>query len=139
MITIRPEEKHHPAKYTRRSHFSHYYEKWPQNISPIIFKNIQGILLADVVFMHGHVIRWGNDVAMGVSFLVCFITGMFKFTFFMRLSGLTTRVLPIAQMSNLHDWSGLALGIFVAVHLVLNRIWIMMMTRKILSGEKMKP
>jgi hypothetical protein len=89
--------------------------------------------------MNIQVIRWGNDVAMGVSFLVCFITGMFKFTFFMRLSGLTTLVLPIAQMSNIHDWSGLALGLFVAVHLVLNRAWIMTMTRKILAGEKMNP
>jgi hypothetical protein len=92
-----------------------------------------------MVVMNIQVIRWGNDVAMGVSFLVCFITGMFKFTFFMRLFGLTTLVLPIAQMSNLHDWSGLALGLFVAVHLVLNRAWIMTMTRKILSGEKMTP
>jgi cytochrome b subunit of formate dehydrogenase len=92
-----------------------------------------------MVVMNIPVIRWGNDLAMGVSFLVCFITGMFKFTVFMRLSGLTTLVLPIAQMSNLHDWSGIALGFFVAVHLVLNRTWIMTMTRKILAGEKIKP
>jgi hypothetical protein len=90
-----------------------------------------------MVAMNRQVIRWGVDLAMGVSFLVSFITGMFKFTFFMRLSGLTSLVLPIAQMSNIHDWSGLALGFFVAVHLVLNRAWIITMTKKILAGEKM--
>jgi len=90
-----------------------------------------------MVAMNRQVIRWGVDLAMGVSFLVSFITGMFKFTFFMRLSGLTSIVLPIAQMSNIHDWSGLALGFFVAVHLVLNRAWIITMTKKILAGEKM--
>ena len=89
--------------------------------------------------MNIQVVRWGNDVAMGVSFLVCFITGMFKFTFFMRLFDLTSLVLPIALMSKIHDWSGLALGLFIAVHLVLNRTWIITMTRKILAGEKTAP
>jgi hypothetical protein len=42
-------------------------------------------------------------------------------------------------MSNVHDWSGLALGFFVAAHLVLNRAWIITMTKKILAGEKMGP
>jgi hypothetical protein len=89
--------------------------------------------------MNMQVVKWAVDLCMGVSFLVCFITGMFKFTFFVRLFGLTTRVLPIAQMSNLHDWSGLALGFFVAVHLILNRAWILSITKKILAGEKMVP
>jgi hypothetical protein len=92
-----------------------------------------------MVGMNIQVVRWGNDVAMGVSFLVCFITGMFKFTFFMRLFDLTSLVLPIALMSKIHDWSGLALGLFIAVHLVLNRTWIITMTRKILAGEKTAP
>lgn len=89
--------------------------------------------------MNKQVIKWGIDLAMGVSFLICFITGMFKFTFFMRLFGLTSRVLPIAQMSVIHDWSGIALGFFVAVHLVLNRAWIITMTKKVLFREKMAP
>jgi succinate dehydrogenase/fumarate reductase cytochrome b subunit len=57
----------------------------------------------------------------------------------MRLFGLTNLVLPIALMSEIHDWSGLALGFFVAGHLILNRAWILTMTRKILAGEKMNP
>jgi len=87
--------------------------------------------------MNMQVVKWYVDIGMGIFFLISFITGMFKFAFFMRLFGLTTRVLPIAQMSNVHDWSGLALGFFVAAHLVLNRAWIITMTRKVLSGEKM--
>ena len=42
-------------------------------------------------------------------------------------------------MSNLHDWSGLFLGLFVAVHLILNRGWIIAMTKKVLSGNKTAP
>jgi hypothetical protein len=89
--------------------------------------------------MNMQVIKWAVDLAMGIAFLACFITGLFKFTFFMRLFGLTSLVLPIAQMSNLHDWSGLLLGLFVAVHLILNRGWIMAMTRKVLFRNKTVP
>ena len=86
--------------------------------------------------MNMQVVKWYVDIGMGIFFLASFITGIFKFTFLMRIFGLTSRVLPIAQMSTVHDWSGLFLGFFVAIHLVLNRGWIMAMTRKVLAGEK---
>ena len=40
--------------------------------------------------MNLQVVKWAVDLAMGVAFLACFITGMFKFTYFMRLFGLTS-------------------------------------------------
>jgi hypothetical protein len=42
-------------------------------------------------------------------------------------------------MSDIHDWAGLTLGFFVAAHLVLNRAWIITMTRKILTGAPLSP
>jgi hypothetical protein len=89
--------------------------------------------------MNRQVVKWCLDLGMGGAFLVSFSTGIFKFTFLMRIIGLTSRVLPIAQMSTIHDWAGLALGFFVAAHLVLNRAWIITMTRKILSGGPLSP
>jgi cytochrome b subunit of formate dehydrogenase len=83
--------------------------------------------------MDRQVARWCVDLAMGVAFLVCLITGLFKFTLLMRTLGLTDVVLPIALFSVIHDWSGLALGILVAVHLYLNRAWIITMTKKVLG------
>jgi cytochrome b subunit of formate dehydrogenase len=84
--------------------------------------------------MEMQVTRWCVDLAMGTAFLVCLITGLFKFTLLVRTLGLTAVVLPIALFSVIHDWSGLALGIFVAVHLYLNRSWIITMTKKVMSG-----
>ena len=84
--------------------------------------------------MNLQVAKWCVDLAMGTVFLVCLITGLFKFTFLMRTLGLTWVVLPIALFSVIHDWSGLALGILVAVHLFLNRAWIITMTKKVLGG-----
>jgi hypothetical protein len=86
--------------------------------------------------MNIQVAGWCVDLAMGIAFLISFVTGIFKFTFIMRVLGLTDVVLPIALMSDIHDWSGLALGILVAVHLFLNRAWIIIMTKKILAGAQ---
>jgi hypothetical protein len=53
----------------------------------------------------------------------------------MRAFGLVDLVLPLALMSDIHDWSGLVLGFFVAAHLFVNRGWIRGMTRKIITRE----
>ncbi len=82
------------------------------------------------------VVRWFLDLGMGIFFLISFITGLFKFTLLLRTIGLNELVLPLARMSDIHDWSGLALGIFVAAHLIVNRRWIITMTGKIFRGEK---
>ena len=81
------------------------------------------------------VVKWCLDMTMGVVFLICFVTGLFKFTLLMRTFGLTDIVLPLALMSDIHDWAGIALGALVALHLVLNRAWILSMTRKMSGGQ----
>ena len=91
-----------------------------------------------MVVMNGQVVRWCLDLG-GIVFLVSFITGFFRFTFLMRMSGLMDLVLPLALMSYIHDWAGLALGFFVAAHLYLNRSWIVSITRKILTGATFSP
>ena len=80
-------------------------------------------------------IRWGIDVAMGITFLVSFGTGLIKWMVLMRMLGLTGTVLPLALISDIHDWAGLCLGVFVAVHLFINRAWIRATTRKIIHGD----
>ena len=84
--------------------------------------------------MNMQVVKWCVNIAMGAVFLTCFVTGFFKFTFLMRIFGLTDIVLPLALMSDIHDWAGIALGVLVALHLFLNRAWILSMTRKIFTG-----
>ena len=88
--------------------------------------------------MNQQVVRYVVDLLMVGVFLICFVTGIFKFTMLMRVLGLTGIVMPLALMSDIHDWSGIFLGILVAIHLVLNRVWIVAMTRKIISGSGMR-
>ena len=85
--------------------------------------------------MNKQVVRWCVDLAMGIAFLFAAMTGIFKFTFLMRISGFTDIVLPMALMSDIHDRAGFALTILVATNLFLNRGWIISMTRKVLAGS----
>jgi len=79
--------------------------------------------------------RWSLDVAMGTTFLVTVITGMFNWTLLMRTLGLTDVVLPLALMSEIHSWSGPLLALLVFIHLFINRAWIFATTKKILFGR----
>ncbi len=84
--------------------------------------------------MNMQVVKWCVDLAMGILFLFTAVTGILKFTFLLRVPGITDIVLPMALVSVIHDRAGIAMSILVAIHLLLNRAWILSMTRKILAG-----
>ena len=85
--------------------------------------------------MNIQVVKWCVDLAMGIAFLFSAVTGTIKFMVLLRVAGFSAIVLPVAQMSEVHDRAGIILSILVLVHLVLNRAWILSMTRKILTGK----
>jgi len=74
------------------------------------------------------------DVAMAVSFLLCFITGLIKFP------SVLVYVLQVYDslyhITWVHDYSGLAFGIFGVVHIVLHWDWLIAMTRRKLGFSK---
>ena len=84
-------------------------------------------------------LKWLVDVVLGITFFVCFITGLLKYTVLLQVTGLSEVVLPSAFISELHDWSGIVLGLVVFLHLFLNRQWIISMTRKILTSTGADP
>lgn len=84
--------------------------------------------------MNKQVVRWCVDLAMGIVFLFSFVTGVVKFMILMRVPDLVDIVLPLALMSDIHDWAGITLCLLVLLHLFLNRAWILSMTRKIMTG-----
>ena len=88
----------------------------------------------EVISTNMQVARWCVDLAMGIVFLISVVTGLFKFTLLKRSFGLTDIVLPSAQISEIHDGAGITLCFLVAVHLFLNRAWILSMTRKMFAG-----
>jgi len=84
--------------------------------------------------MDMQLIKWTNDLCLAITFFLTFVTGLVKWTVFMRTLGLSDLVFPAALMSDIHDWAGFLMGIFVAAHLYMNRAWIISMTKRIFHG-----
>ena len=76
------------------------------------------------------------DVGLAISFFISFITGIVKWPGLINLIGTTAyKILYIKNISTLHDFSGLAMGLLVLVHLVLHWGWIKAMTKKIFKKK----
>jgi hypothetical protein len=73
------------------------------------------------------------DVGLGISFFLCFATGIVKLPGFVEFFNRASIDFPMDRITALHDGSGMILGILVLVHLVLNRRWIVSVTGKLLA------
>lgn len=74
------------------------------------------------------------DTSMLAAFLLVFSTGVIKFKYLMSSIGVSYQGLPMREISMVHDWSGLMLGILILIHLSLNFKWLAHMTKK-MSGR----
>jgi hypothetical protein len=73
------------------------------------------------------------DVGLALAFILSFLTGIVKWPGLVNKLGLTYSDLPMFTISKIHDFSGLAMGIFVLVHLILHWKWIVCFTKKMLG------
>ena len=82
-------------------------------------------------------INFWVDVGLAVTFFGSFITGLVKWPGLLRWFGLTHRSLPMKEITLIHDWSGLIMGLIVLVHLILHWNMIVCMTKNMFRrGEK---
>ncbi|MCK4927287.1 MAG: hypothetical protein KAS11_02385, partial [Candidatus Aenigmarchaeota archaeon] len=54
------------------------------------------------------------DVGLAISFFICFFTGLIKWPGLVKIIGVSAyKVLHVKNISVLHDWSGLIMGLLV--------------------------
>ena len=76
------------------------------------------------------------DVGLAISFFVCFITGLIKWPGLIKIIGTSAyNVLRFRNISLLHDFSGLIMGLLVLVHLILHWKWIVAVTKSMFSKK----
>ena len=77
------------------------------------------------------------DIGLAVSFFICFITGLIKWPGLIKIIGTSAyKILHVKNISILHDWSGLVMGLLVLLHLALHWKWIVCMTKNIMFRKK---
>lgn len=75
------------------------------------------------------------NIPIFVSFILVFITGIIKFPGFLPFLGLSPIIVPLNEISFIHDWAGVTAVIFSFVHIALY-FWRMVSTRN--SKKKSK-
>lgn len=83
-------------------------------------------------------INYFVDLGMGLAFISAFITGLIKFPNFIRLFGVRYGQLPIREISLLHDWSGLVMGLLALTHIILHWNFILNMTKSFFKKSENK-
>lgn len=74
-------------------------------------------------------VKYIIDVSMGISFIICFFTGLMKGpNIFLGRMG------PSSGVVIIHYYSGLLLVLFVLIHLILNWGWIKDTTKKVINN-----
>ena len=76
------------------------------------------------------------DMGLAITFLLSFITGIFKFPNLTKYFNIVYRTIPAHNLNKIHDWSGLIMGILVFVHLALHWKWIVVMTKNLFKRKK---
>ena len=76
------------------------------------------------------------DIGLAISFLICLITGLIKWPGLIKLIGTSAyKILYVKNISLLHDWSGLIMGILVLTHLILHWKWIIAVTKSTFGNK----
>ncbi|HDR72842.1 MAG TPA: hypothetical protein ENN85_02860 [Methanoculleus sp.] len=73
------------------------------------------------------------DVVRGISFFLCFVTGIAKLPGAVMLLEWAAIDLPWGRIDRFHDAIGVVMGLSAPVHLALNRKWPVSVTRILLG------
>ena len=74
------------------------------------------------------------DIGLAISFFVCFYTGLVKWPGLVNIIGISAyKVLSFKNISMLHNWSGLLMGLLVIIHLALHWKWIVSVTKNMFT------
>jgi hypothetical protein len=82
------------------------------------------------------IFRYLVGIGILISFLVCFLTGVIKVPDIYKLLGMTYKSPVMVSMTQLHDWSGVILGVLAILHIVVHRRWFIAMTKKYINGKQ---
>ena len=85
-------------------------------------------------------IKYWIDVGLFISGFLCILTGIIKFPGVVQFLEIRS-LLPVYQITLIHDWSGVILAILILFHVALNWRWMVTVTRSLLqkgpkTGEK---
>lgn len=85
--------------------------------------------------MKKSVLNYAVDIGLVFTFILSFTTAIIKFPGFLQKIGVDQALFPMYTVSVIHDWSGVAMGCLVMIHIVLHWKWLVVMTKKVVTKK----
>ena len=76
------------------------------------------------------------DIGLVITVMLSIITGIIKFPRLLPALGISYAQLPMAWLSEIHDWSGIIMAALVICHIIAYRKILIARTRMYLGGRK---
>lgn len=81
------------------------------------------------------IINYIVDMGLVLAFILSFFTGILKWPGLVIKLGLSYSDLPMGAITKIHDFSSLAMGLLVLIHIIMHWRWIVSFTKKLLGGK----
>ena len=88
------------------------------------------------MYMDSRIVRYWIDLGLLVSGILCISTGLIKLPGIMRLFDVRQSILPVYQITLVHDGSGIVLTVLIIIHVILNGKWIVGVTHSLFREKK---
>ena len=76
------------------------------------------------------------DILLALSLILVLITGIIKWPGLTYLFRPVYRIIKARYLVTIHDWAGVAMAVFVLIHLALHWKWLVVMTKKVFEKRK---
>ena len=86
--------------------------------------------------MEKRVAKYLIDVGLLISGALCAVTGIIKLPLVLRFVNTGNVILPIRQLTRIHDLSGVIFVLLIIAHLTFNWRWMVGMTRTLMKPPK---
>jgi hypothetical protein len=86
--------------------------------------------------MEKRTVKYLIDIGLLVSGILCMVTGVIKLPVLLNFFDIRAGILPVYQITLVHDWSGVIFVVLIIAHVSLNWRWMVGVTKTLLKKKK---
>lgn len=86
--------------------------------------------------MEKRAIKYLIDLGLLVSGILCIVTGLIKLPVLLNFFDIRRGILPVYEITLLHDWSGVVFVFLVIAHVSMNWRWMVDITKSLVKKKR---
>ena len=86
--------------------------------------------------MEKRTVKYLIDLGLLVSGILCIVTGIIKLPLLLNFFDIRRGILPVYEITLLHDWSGVVFVFLVIAHVSMNWRWMADVTKSLVKKKR---